>query len=397
MQTPVNLLRGVTRAEVTTPYPERFVNLCAANRIDFWDTERDGVTLRLTMNSRGFFRLRSISAQHGFEIKRLAKRGVPVLLKNIKRRVALIAGIIAVIAALRISALYVWQIDVYGNETVSSAAILSALRDSGFDIGSFAPSVDSAYLSELMLLRIPELSWLAINVHGSRAEVLVREKTPKPEIIDRNTPTEIRASKDGIITKLTVLDGAPAVTIGSEVKKGDIIVSSTMPSRAGARSVHALADVEAQTFYELKAVTPIETEYKRYTGEEKSTRRLLIGEDSFKLYKSKSSPEAGCDEIVSIRTLTLPGGSILPVRLVTTRYVYYDTVKTSMNLTDAEEMLMDSLKVRLEAEIAGGEIVSMRWDTAVEDGIMIVTLSAECIENIGLEVTSLPPESNPSA
>jgi hypothetical protein len=38
-----------------------------------------------------------------------------------------------------------------------------------------------------MMLAVDELSWIAINIRGSKAEVEVKERTPPPETIDDDT------------------------------------------------------------------------------------------------------------------------------------------------------------------------------------------------------------------
>ena len=48
-----NFLRGMILLEVTAPFPERFINLCAQGNIEFWAMEQlDQHTLRLTARRR---------------------------------------------------------------------------------------------------------------------------------------------------------------------------------------------------------------------------------------------------------------------------------------------------------------------------------------------------------
>ena len=52
MQKIINFFRGSVRLEVTGPFPERFLNLCAQNYLSFWDVQwlEDG-GVRLTLSS----------------------------------------------------------------------------------------------------------------------------------------------------------------------------------------------------------------------------------------------------------------------------------------------------------------------------------------------------------
>ena len=53
MQKIINFFRGSVRLEVTGPFPERFLNLCAQNYLSFWDVQwlEDG-GVRLTLSRR---------------------------------------------------------------------------------------------------------------------------------------------------------------------------------------------------------------------------------------------------------------------------------------------------------------------------------------------------------
>ncbi len=42
MKQAVNFFRGSVRVTIDCPYPERLVNLCAMNDIEFWDFARAG-------------------------------------------------------------------------------------------------------------------------------------------------------------------------------------------------------------------------------------------------------------------------------------------------------------------------------------------------------------------
>jgi similar to stage IV sporulation protein len=273
MKKAVNYVRGTIRASVECPYPERLVNVCAQNGIEFWDLERvSPTTVHISLLLQGYRKLGSLAERAGFTIRQAKKTGVPFILWKIRKRYILLAGMLLMFLTVWGMSLFVWEIEVKGNDKVSSRDILAALKELGVGIGAFGPAVSSEAISNDMLLKIPNLAWIAINVSGSRADVLVRERVPKPVILDENAPVMVCAVKSGIITKMSVLEGARVVKVGDTVQTGDLLVTGIMDSRvSGRRTVHAMAEVTARTWYELSAAMPLshgrQNAYRRKSDE----------------------------------------------------------------------------------------------------------------------------------
>ncbi|MDR0446152.1 MAG: sporulation protein YqfD [Oscillospiraceae bacterium] len=382
------------RVEIICRHPERFLNLCASNDVELWGLERvgdapdageirGGVVLRVYMRASGFLRMRPLSGEHGFEIRRVTRRGAPVLIRKLRRRYILIAGLVMCVFITRALSLFVWDIRVLGNERVPAARILESLKTLGFSYGSFGPAIKSEQLANELILEIPELSWFAVNISGSRADVLVRERVLPPEIVYGDTPSMVVAKKSGVILKLSVLEGAALVKPGDTVEKGELLVTGILDSRgSGRRAVHALAEIEARTWYEFSAKMPSASVVKRYTGEKKRRRAIIIAGKKINLYFSSGILWSSYDKITETRRLTLPGGGLLPVSLVTDSFLRYEPVSTRQSLERAEATLKSGLTKRLRDAVGDGEIIAVVWDTREENGAVTVTLRAECREQI---------------
>jgi similar to stage IV sporulation protein len=111
---------------------------------------------------------------------------VPYFLWRFRKRYILLIGAAAVFIAVWAMSLFIWEIDVHGNEKVSKQQILSVLGDMGVGIGSFGPTIVSEAISNDILLKIPELAWIAVNVYGSHADILVRERIEKARLLDKD-------------------------------------------------------------------------------------------------------------------------------------------------------------------------------------------------------------------
>ena len=384
----LSLARGIVRVEVECKYPERFINLCAANGLEFWGVSVDeNGTVGLFLRERGYKRLAELSSKHGFTVRHVSKTGAPSMWRRVRKRYILIAGVILALILTRMLSLFVWDISVYGNESVPVAEILRTLNRHGFKYGTFTPSVRSEELADKMLLDIPELSWFAVNLSGSRAEVMVRERIPTPKIINVKTPAVVIAAKSGVITKIIVLEGTPLVKVGDTVEKGARLISGILDSRSnGVRAVHALAEIEARTWYDFSAQMPLETIVKDYTGEEKQKHSLIVLQNRINFALNSGISWANYDKITSEKPLTLPGGIILPIKLVTETYTQYTPIVSARQRTDAELVLKASLEARLMSAIGDGSVTAASWESAEKDGVLTVTLHAECLEQIAVSV-----------
>ena len=399
MQRLLNLLRGTVRVEVVCRYPERFVNLCAANAIAFWGMQQlETGELRAFFSAADFRLLRSLSAANGFEVSRISRRGAPMVLRRLRGRQLLVAGLVFVVIATRVTSLFVWDIRVIGNEAVPRAVIMQALREFGFTYGTFGYGIESEMLAEKMKLRLPELAWFAVNISGSRADVLVRERVPAPEIIDRSVPAMVVATKSGIITKLNVLEGRALVSVGATVERGDVLVTGMLDSRTnGPREVHALAEIEARTWYEISACMPVETTVKRFLGEKRVKNTLIFGGKRINFYFNSGISWSNYDKIITETPLRLPMGVSLPIKLVRETYKRYEPVTTEQSRERVIDTLKQQLTERLSDAIGDGSINAIAWDAREDNGVITVTMYAECVEQIAASRSFTIWEGNLSA
>jgi similar to stage IV sporulation protein len=293
----------------------------------------------------------------------------------------------AVFLALRVSSLFVWEIDVYGNERTPARAILGALRELGFGYGTFVPSVVSEELSDKIILELPQLQWFAVNISGSHADVLVRERVDRPELTDTRAPASVCASKGGLIVKMSVLAGEPARSVGDTVTAGDVLVSGA--ARGGTAS--ARAEVWARTWYELTARLP-DMYAKRYTGNVKYRRYAVLAGGKIKLSVNSGILWPNYDKIVTERKLRLPLGGVLPVTIVTERYEEYTLPQDADMAADTEETLRKALMSRLDVLVGDGEIRAAVFETSEADGVSVMTMRAECVEQIAVRRPMAEPE-----
>ena len=395
MQFIINFFRGSVLFTVTGAFPERFLNLCAQNGAAFWDLEwLDPHTLRLRFARRDARRVKELAEKVMCEAKPEKRTGVPFFLWQFRKRYALLLGLALSLAAVCVLSQFVLTIDVSGNDKVPTAAILSELQRQGVRVGAYGPSLKVRQISQQSLLALPDLSWMTVNLHGTRAEVLVREKLPKPELRDETTPAHVVSDATGIITRLEVLEGQANFQEGDTVLAGEVVISGVMDLRepkyatvdAGQKLVHARGNVWARTWRTLTAEIPLEATVKDYTGETTTRLTLNLLGRTVNFFGNSGISMDKYDKITSTHCLTLPNGRVMPLAVQTTQYRAYETAAWTLDGAAAQDLLERQLLARLEQAVGeDGEVLNTDFSAREANGVLTVTLLAECQEQIGRE------------
>jgi len=381
----VNLLKGEVTGRVESGFPERVLNLCAEYAIAFWNIRWESpVSFTFTTTRRDWKRLRKLSKRIDCDLTAVSWKGTPFFVGRMRRRYALWITLLAGLFLLFYSSLFIWDIEIEGNENVSRQEILRALEKEGVSFGTYSYAINSAVLRNNILLEVPELSYLAVNVRGCRAYVQVRERVFAPEIVSRRDPGNTVAAKDALVTAVQPWDGEKMVLPGTTVQEGQLLISGVVENDfSGVRYLRGMGKVYGRTWYSLQCRVPLTVRKKTYTGEEKTRRAVLIGKKRINFYFSSSIPGDTYDKIISWDKWTLPGDVALPVTVVTERLRCCTLTERERSQEEAIILADKALTARLENAMEEGRVLSRDLTWQVEGDTLLVTLSAECEEQIG--------------
>ena len=384
----VNRMQGQVYIRVETAFPERVLNLCSMKNLAFWDMVWESETaFTCRMSRRHYYALRRAVKKLDCSLTVVRKEGVPFFVGRFRRRHALLAGLCLCGGLLFFSSFFIWDFTVEGNERVTEEEILRALEKQGVTIGTFGLSIDTRDIRNHVLLDIPELVWITVNVSGCRAYVEVREREEVPEPVNEREPANVVARRGGLVLEVQALDGVKCVLPGSSVEAGELLISGVEDTETvGARVMAGMGTVEARTWYTLSTVVPLTVEEKRYTGEEKHGLSLVFGTNRVKFFSNSSIGTGNYDKITN-RTQWSLFGLPLPVTAVVETYRYYEPVAAQVSAAQAEargeEILTEYLHTLVDPYGTVSSTLCTSRQTA--DGLL-VTLSAECVEQIGQTV-----------
>lgn len=373
---------GEARIRILGAEPEKLVDRGARMGLGLRRIRReDALSLSAAVREGDLPALEEAAALCGCEVQVCARRGGSVSRARIRARRTLLAALLLAAALLGASSLFLWEIRVVGCESLGEGQVLRALADCGVERGCFWPGIQADLVRSHVLTELPELAWMTVNVSGSRATVLVTERSPRPEILREDRGADVRAGCAGVITEMTVLNGRALVQPGDAVLEGELLVSGSMESiTAPARSVRAMAEIRAETRHELTAVCPPEALQLVQSGRSNSRFALQIRRNRVNLgfFPRKGLDE--CDKIMHEYNLGVKGLFSLPVTLI--REERRPRVPLEA-WADREEEMKAKLLRRLEGQI-DGEILSAEFTVTRNGGLLSVTLSAVCSENIAV-------------
>ncbi len=382
-----DIARGVVRVEVSGAEPESILNFCAESGIEFWDADPcEDYSLHLSIHAADYPALEDRNGKNGIEITLLRETGGKKFIAVARARAVLLSLMLAGLAAIAASSLFIWRIDIEGNDTVSSARLMRALEECGVGYGTFWPAMSSDRVKDDILTQMPDIAWLSVNIRSSCAHIVVHERVDKPEIVNEKSPCDIVAAKGGVIKKLSVLEGEAAVTVGDTVAKGDVLVRAVMSSETGDdRFVHSMAQVQADTWYEISAQVPL-TEQVKVKKEGTSTQfSLIIGKKRINFFNDSRNNYTSCDKINKLRYISLGDVFTLPVGYAVQKSHSYETQERAIDEKKAILRLKADLEAELKSKIGNGEIVSQEYSVSKGESVLTVTLRAQCTENIAKE------------
>ena len=387
----VNHLQGQVHIRVESAFPERVLNLCGARDLAFWDLHWESPTaFTCRLSRRDWGALRRAAKNLDCALTVLRREGAPYFIRRFRRRQMLVGGLAACAVGLLLGSFFIWDFTVEGNEAVPTETILRSLQKNGVRLGTFGLSIDGESLRNHVLLDIPELSWIAVNVSGCQAHVQVRERVPAPERLDQRTPANVVARTDGLVLKVRALEGVACVLPGTSVEAGQILISGVEDTDTfGARMVAGRGEVTARTWHTLTAQLPLTAPVRRYTGEEKTCVSLVFGTRRLKFFSNSSIEAGNYDKISKRRPWTL-FGLHLPVTLVTETLRFYETAPAEVPLETAQARGEAALTAYLHTLVdEHGTVTSTLCSVRQRGGTLTVTLSAECVEQIGRRVPIL--------
>ncbi len=282
------LLGGCLRLRLTGSTPERFFNLCRANRITVWNLQCAGGRYEFCVGLKDFYRIRPYARKAGVRVRIAGRLGLPFFLQRNRKRAWYAGGVLVFFAILFVMSRFLWAISISGNFTITEDTFLHYLDDRDIRYGTFKHRVDCDALEEEIRSSFPEIIWVSARISGTQLKIRVKENDGVPVREKGDTePSHLVADMPGTITRMIVRQGKPQVRIGDQVEAGQLLVSGIVPIYDDSQTlvkenlVRADADIYARTSLEYQEQIPKYRQVRSYSGNVRHGIGLRIGPVNF--------------------------------------------------------------------------------------------------------------------
>lgn len=359
-------------------FPERFINLCKNRGILLWELKcRNGVIIACT-DRAGYRSIRPVAKKSGMRVRIKKKYGLPFFLNRHSRRAGVLVGICFCAAVLCILSTRIWSIDVVGNTAVSSEEIIGVFEELGVKKGVAGKKVDINSVELSALQKLPDITWLNININGSAALIEVRERVVSPDTDDDNTPTDIVAARDGQIVILRPFNGTQEQKIGNPVLKGDLLISGIEENRDLTVSFcKAKGYVVARTNRQINVAQNSKITAMKAVSEKKS---YIIEFLFFKIPLGRI-PENAYKEKREI----FINGVTLPVSITECTQTVYEEKNITLSQPETEMLAALRFLDRCSGEFKHLKVEESKLSAAKSETACTLGGQFVCLENIGEE------------
>jgi len=215
---------------------ERFINLCGNHNILLWNIENHGDYYTMCITLKGFYNLKSITRKTGTRVAITRRCGLPFFSQKAKKRKIFVAGIFLSIIFWIWMESFVLDIEILGNYYVTEEVFMDFLRENDIIAGMKKKEINIEELEKAIRNEYELVTWTSAKIDGTRLIIHLKENeliqnAPKGSDIENKDDMgyHLIADADGVITEMITRIGNPKVSIGMEVKKGDILVEGCIP------------------------------------------------------------------------------------------------------------------------------------------------------------------------
>ena len=347
----IRFFRGYIKIRVSGYSPERFLNACSHKGIYLWGLSPVRGAYEMYTDAKSLKKMKAVLKKTGTKAEIVGRYGLPFFLHRYRKRKVFFAGIFFCAVLIYILSLFVWEIDIEGNLRQTDEAILSFLDSENVHHGMPVSKVDCGKIAARIREEYEDIIWVSASIQGAKLVIQIKENEDllnEEQMLEsqdeKENGTDLVADRDCTIVSIVTRSGVPAVKAGSEVKKGDLLVSGRIEMKNDAGEVvgyrYREADADIRGEYVQQYDNTVEREYlvKDYIKErkqqvKKSQWYINVGGWTVALGSIENKYE-NCEYVTWEKDLRLGKQFILPISFGVREAIPYNTHTES--LTDEQ-------------------------------------------------------------
>ena len=324
--------------------------------------------IKASVPVKEFKNVAKIAKESKCKIKIKGKKGLPFILNRYRKRKIFAISLLLVLVSLVVLSGFIWNIEITGNETISSEEILNIVKDEGLETGKLKRKIDFKKIVEKIRLNRSDISWVGIKISGTNAVIEIVEADKAPNVINKDDYCNIVANKDAMIVSANAQNGTLQVKEGDVVKQGSVLIAGWLEGKyTGVRYVHATGQVMAKVWYSKKEKVYYKQNERKQTGNVEKKYSINIKNFAINFYKKLSN-------------------FYLPFELIVKEN--HEVIEEEKNYSkdEAKQIGIDNISKELKSQINNEkDIVNEYINTNESEEYIEVEVIYEVLENIGTE------------
>ncbi|MCW3489338.1 sporulation protein YqfD [Dethiobacter alkaliphilus] len=382
---------------------EKFINLAMRQGIKFWDVRQTPQSAVLKVDVDSFFDLRHLAKRTGCRVRILRKAGLPFLYSRLFRRRGLVAGLCFFVLTLYVLSSFVLFVGIEGNERLDEEYIRQLAAEAGVRPGLPKTQLDKDVVANRLILAEPDIAWVGIEVRGTRLIIEVVE-TIDPQV-DMDTPGNVLAKKDGLVTDVLVISGEPRVSPGDIVTRGQILIEGVLqaqpkPPVEGEDGeeiyeepptvpVRARGEVLARVWYEGYGEASLTEIERERTGQSISVWTLVVDGQPVLRIGRQNVPYLDYEQETS-NARVLERILRVAVEIITETTYEIERKKRHLSAEQALDLAAERARTLVELQLPVGvevESVTVEEVELEQENLLGVRYVLETLENIAVQET----------
>lgn len=276
-------------------FPEKMATALMQKGIELRRVRFGDGTVSGLVSPADYWETAQTARRYGVRIKAGKRRGLYFTVIKYSRRVGLYIGFLAFILLTALNESHVQDIEIISSGTVTAAQrsqVMTILDECGIREGVSSRRLDTTTAERRIMLEIPESSWVDVTCVGFRVEVALETGTPKPEMVDADSPCNLVSDRDAVIIDHTVRSGTIAAETGSGVPAGGLLVSGVVTDSAGNVTFkHASAEIIGEFTETREFFVPYNETIQIADGEQTEFCWLVFEDDVYPLFFGSAEVE----------------------------------------------------------------------------------------------------------
>lgn len=368
---------GKVKIELEGLNVEKFLNIIIQSNIKIYKVDRpkhNCFFVVIDVENQKNFLLEA--KKYGYSANIVEFFGAYKVINFVKNRFVFIVSSILMLSIYLFSNIFLWRINISGNDYIQTSDILEVLRDNGIFVGNAKSSFSISQVEKALRENFDDIGLVSAEMYGNALNININEKLTK----NYSNYLPILSEYNGVVREFELVSGTSCIKVGDIVETGQTLVEPYIVDSAGNRkNIIAKANLVIEVDFNFTI------EYNGYREVLADTGNVAICYN-YSLWGLNFRDNNVCkfkNYRLDKKTDFIFDNLFIPLKK--TKYVFYEQEKISERVPfeDCKDELITRAYLGLE-EVSKGHKLFNKIDSVVSaNNIFYITASAKSIVKIG--------------